>query len=355
MARIIYHESIQNPKKMKTHFLFFLIIGASCIVCKSENHIDTPTKSLPIYAKEINYNDEIIHTKNIRLDSLTENLVDVYNCTVISDVINSYLRMMMPRCDIEIIVKSILSMDCSVIHDSTMRAMSDTLKNLAICQLQNGSRCAGEYLYRYMTTYYDKYIASHESIIQKYFSNNMLYSHFVTEYEDLNEYRILSDSLYQRELLTLLDTEKEINLRCIYALEYAQSSKDDGPFFEEALPYLVAIMSTQEYSPLLYNVWSTWYVMYYHQIGQWDSYEQDRIKNIYCKRCVENTLTHISRHHNDLLAISQFLLFIFPKMGNYEYLGIFDIKEMFAKYYEGKIFHFTLGDSIVEENEHTKR
>ena len=40
-------------------------------------------------------------------------------------------------------------------------------------------------------------------------------------------------------------------------------------------------MSTQEYSPLLYNVWSTWYVMYYHQIGQWDSYEQDRINNDY--------------------------------------------------------------------------
>ena len=329
---------------MKNYILLFFIIGFFGMVCYGENPSNHMPRDVFAYLNSINYNynDETIHATGLQQDSLMIDLVDIYNGAVTMDVIYPYLHEYLRLNEREILSKPLSTMDCAIIHDSTIRAMSNTLKKLTLNYLLDYKMHNEAYRYfaHYTTQYYERYISYFQPIMQKDSSNTTLYSQFEPIHENLKKYRMLSDSLYQKQLLTLLQTEKDFNHRCIYTLEYAHSSKD-GSYFKEAIPYLIAIMSTNEYSPFIYDIWSTWFVMHVAQI---DSY-QDKILNKFRKQCAENVLVYLSQHPKDVSAVNQFLLIAYAGRNGTK-IGICKY-ELFPEYYV-PVFTFTLGDELVE-------
>lgn len=69
------------------------------------------------------------------------------------------------------------------------------------------------------------------------FNDSYDYTKYVPEYKELAEKHLADDSVHQASLLKHIKEDKDINRRCLYALEYAYSSSD-GPYFTEAIPYL---------------------------------------------------------------------------------------------------------------------
>ena len=141
-------------------------------------------------------------------------------------------------------------------------------------------------------------------------------------------------------MLQLLQTEQDINRRCIYALEYAHSSSD-GPHFIEAAPYLVDVMLAGEYSPYLNDIWRTWRAMMSTMMGMSrDSHIPNLKYNEMRKVCALTTLEYIRNHPEDIMAINNFVVLAYTvnihRFGTFMFgnQNVMDQMEMFPEYFD---------------------
>lgn len=162
-----------------------------------------------------------------------------------------------------------------------------------------------EYMGRVIDYYY---IDNFGTMSEEDYNHAIDCSRYVPNYEALAQKRMQDDSVHQAALIQLLQTETDINRRCIYALEYAHSSSD-GPYFTESTPYLVDVMLAGEYSPYLRDVWRTWRVVMGSMMGMSrDSHIPNWKYNIMRRQCAMTILEHIHNHPDDIIAINEFLV-----------------------------------------------
>ena len=259
--------------------------------------------------------DDWLHASEAQLsDPMAKKLVEAYNYSVVwrnlyTDLDLSW-RMWWNRSnmeDINNLYDAIISMDCFTLSDTEMAQLADSLKHaVALAVVDSTSKLYEQYFDRYMgavVDYYDSFHVASESSEQSEDS----YANYVLNYAKLKEKRMLSDSIHQQQLLNLIASETDMNRRCVYAMEYAHSSKD-GPYFVDAIPVLVNIMCTGEYSPILYDIWRTWRTMQAMLMGMSRDSAIPNLQYNALRRIVANTiLNHIMEHPKDAEAIRVFL------------------------------------------------
>lgn len=265
---------------------------------------------------QCNINEWLVPNQDQISNPLIVKLVDAYNCATVSRSVYSDMELVWrfyeDREDEEGLSKIINGfsfLDCSHIQDSTMRAMSNDLKNIAIRATLDSTVDFFSHSEDYDLTAISRYHTNNfgELTEEEYFAlidcNN-----YVPDYDSLTQMRMSDDSLHQVALLELLRTEKDINRRCIYALEYAHSSSD-GPYFMDAVPYLVDVMLAGEYSIYLNDIWRTWRAMMSTMMGRSrDSHIPNWKYNELRKICAKTTLEHIYNHPDDIIAINNFVV-----------------------------------------------
>ena len=346
---------------MKKYFMILVALSIVCVGCKTkenqqhETSIDAYSFSHPdstwydeTQYSDCEYTDWLLPTKKQASNRLTAKLADAYNCAVVwrstySDMekvwrFHPERELCVPLCEL---LDGFCFMECSHIQDSTMRAMSDTLKTIAMRAAQDTAIDFELYHEEYILAAIERYHTDNfGSLTEEMYEKLINCGNYVPNYETMVQKRMQDDSLYQAELLQLLQTELDINRRCIYALEYAHSSSD-GPHFIEAAPYLVDVMLAGEYSPYLNDIWRTWRAMMSTMMGMSrDSHIPNLKYNKMRKVCALTTLEYIRNHPEDIMAINNFVVLAYTvnihRFGTFMFgnQNVMDQMEMFPEYFD---------------------
>lgn len=304
--------------------IFFLLMSMpillmACTKQQSASQSSSTAYQEPEWAnidiESISDKDDWLHASDAQLsDPLARQLVEAYNYSVVwrnlyTDLDLSW-RMWWNNSDvgeINSLYDAIISMDCFTFSDPKMAHLADSLKHaVALAVVDSTSKLYEQYFDRYMgavLNYYDSFHVASES----YNEDEEPYATYVQNYAELQEKRMQSDSIHQQQLLSMIDSATDMNRRCVYAIEYAHSSQD-GPYFIDAIPVLVNIMNTGEYSPFLYDVWRTWRTMQAAHMGMSRDSAIPNLQYNALRRTVANTmLNHIIEHPDDAEAIRAFL------------------------------------------------
>ena len=313
-------------------FSFILLaLGALLLSCKTQT-IKEATASVPQVSDftipdstwyddsemTLCYSDEeLIHpSKEMSKDPFMSKLVDAYNCAVIWRNVYTDMELIWRFCPdhnpssdfMKYIVSNFQSIEYMRIKDDQMRAKCSKYIQAAIRAARDSTATfMGEHdaYADAIFTYYHTDKFGH--LTQELFQQQYDYTQYVPEYDALAEKRVQDDSVHQAVLIKHLKEDKNINRRCLYALEYAYSSSE-GPYFHKAVPYLVEVMLAGQYSPYMADVWRTWRAMMSTHMGMSrDSHIPNVKYNQLRKICAMTVLKHIEQHPDDMLAVNTFL------------------------------------------------
>lgn len=242
-------------------------------------------------------------------DTMVALMQDAYNAHMVFNSVYSDLEIFW-RWEHET-ADDMLRMDLSIIKDPETRQMaSNFCKNIAAYQKDttlDWDRYLSEYM-DYITLRYHDGVALGIDTTYERFESAMDQTQWVPNYKKLLEKRYSSDEDHQKSLLTALDTTRSFNTRCVYALEYAHSC-EDAPYFADAIPYLVKLLTAGQYSAYLYEVWRTWRVLQGMQMGmskdsEIPNYEYNTLRRLSCY----TILCYLHDHPLDPVAVDEFLL-----------------------------------------------
>ena len=273
-------------------------------------------------------------------DSLIIKLVDEYNTCVVWHSIKSDMEMFWRwDCYTD---SAMLSMDLNVFNDDLARDKARQLIERSAAGQRDSTIDVVSPMNEYVSWLSDYYYVGHfinaDSITGDIYWAAIDKANWIEDYASMEEKRGQSDSIYQQQLLTMLDTTTDFNVYCILAIEYAHSDKD-GPHMTEALPYLVKALNAGIYSPMLREAWRTWRAIMTSVMGQSkDSdipnaeYNQLRMISCYTMLC------YIHNHPKDWLAINNYLVTAYQdnicRYGTYMFgnQGMMDRIEMFPEW-----------------------
>lgn len=306
---------------MKKFFYYFICVFffISCQGSKSVDAVDEVVYNVPKYTEpnwlEVDngqcHQDQWMRVPSTMLRSdLIARLVDAYNTDVVWHSVGSDMECFW-RWDV-FTDSSMVEMDLSIIRDDKTRQMaSDLCLTTAHSQHDesiNPNDEMDKYLSFISSSYHISTFIDLDTLSEDAYWEAVKKSNWVSNWEDLFRKRGLSDKKHMSFLRHAMDTASTFNARCVYALEYAHSS-EDGPYFEEGIPYLVKFLTVGRYSPLLPEMWQTWRAMQSSHMGaSKDSdipnaeYNQLRLIACYTMLC------HIQDHPDDWLAINNFLV-----------------------------------------------
>ena len=296
--------------------------------------------------------DDWLHgTQQQKANPLTRKLLDAYNSSVVWHDIEHDLQLyfrfgdqltdendeLAPFTTYE----AIEQLDCSIISDTEISSQARKLKQYAII-LQKDTTQTQYFDYRdtYIGNSVEKFhVSNFGDISEDEYWEMVNPVNWVEDYDSISDKRMSGDSIYQAFLVKQLHEEKDINRRCVYAIEYAHSSTD-GPHFQDAKPYLIQIMTDNKYSPLLKDVWRTWRAIQSAEMGMSKdssipNFEYNRLRN----RCAQTILNHIENHPDDILAIDIFLVLGFcdniNRYGGFAFgnQSVMDQMEVFPEYF----------------------
>lgn len=330
----------------------FAICFASCGSYSKDVQSSSQIKyDVPKYIEPDWYNMEIQNCQCIQnqwitipegmsQDSLIIKLVDEYNTCVVWHSVKSDMEMFWRwDCYTD---SAMLSMDLSIFNDELARDKAQQLIEVSAAGQRDTTIDVVSSMNQYVSWLSDYYNISHffntDSITDEVYWEATDKANWIENYASMEEKRGKSDSIYQQQLLTMLDTTTDFNVYCILAIEYAHSSID-GPHMSEALPYLVKALTAGIYSPMLREAWRTWRAIMTSEMGQSkDSdipnaeYNQLRMISCYTMLC------YIHDNPKDWLAVNNFIMNAYQdnicRYGMYSYgnQGMMERLEMFPEW-----------------------
>lgn len=248
--------------------------------------------------------------------SLVKDLVDVYNSfNILNSIYNDFELWV--RFDINIIdvQGAIDKIDCSVVHDDSIKVYTCDYKKHVLSLLQDTAvhdsikfeKMGMEYSAVY-NKLVNRYHVSHygELSEDKYWK---IYDprNIIQDYDSIYSLRGTDDSLSIAYLKQLADNSKRFDEKCIYTLEYAHAKIDD--FEHPAIPCLEQLIKSNTYSIYLKEIWQTWRCLLQISLG---SSKDSEIPNDRYNRmrmiCAHTILDYIVQHPNDIIAINQFII-----------------------------------------------
>lgn len=275
-------------------------------------------------------------------DSFIIKLVDAYNACVVWHSIKSDMEMFWRwDCYTD---SAMLGMDLSVFHDNLARDMARLLVEKTAAGQRDSTIDVVVPMNQYVSWLSDYFNISHffntDSITDEIYWAATDKANWIENYASMEEKRGQSDSIYQQQLLTMLDTTTDFNVYCILAIEYAHSDID-GPHMTEALPYLVKALTAGIYSPMLRETWRTWRAIMTSEMGQSKdsdipNAEYNKLRMISCY----TMLCYIHDNPNDWLAVNNFLVTSYEdnicRYGTFSFgnQGMMDRIEMFPEWKE---------------------
>lgn len=248
--------------------------------------------------------------------SLVKDLMDIYNgFNILNSIYNDFELWV--RFDINVIdvQSAIEKIDCSIIHDDSIKVYTCDYKEHVISLLQDTAVHDSIKLKKigmeYSTVYsklVDRYHVSHygELSEDKY---RKIYNprNIIQDYESIYSLRGTEDSLSIAYLKQLADNSNSFDEKCIYTLEYAHAKTDD--FEHPAIPCLEQLMKSDTYSIYLKEIWQTWRCLLQISSG---SSKDSEIPNDHYNRmrmiCAHTILNYTVQHPNDIMAINQFII-----------------------------------------------
>ena len=305
---------------MKRFVVMMMFLPCILMACTQKK----AKKSTPISYQEpewgmidiesISDKDDWLHASEEQLDdTLARQLVDMYNYSVVwrnlyTDLDLSW-RLWTNECnteEFEYLRDAVLAMDCSMLMDTNMAHLADSLKQSVAQVIMDSAYLDYVYYFnRFMLPgleCYDRFLSECESEEDV----DEPYALYVDNYDELKAMRMKNDSVHQEKLLAMIAAEEDINRKCVYAMEYAHSS-DQGPNFDSAIPVLVEMMCMGEYSPILSDIWRTWRTMQAMQMGMSRDSAIPNLQYNALRRIVANTMiNHIMEYPEDHMAIKMF-------------------------------------------------
>lgn len=247
--------------------------------------------------------------RKLMQDSLIVRLLDAYNACVVWHSVG---------CDMEVFWRwevftdsAMLGMDLSNIKDiQTRRKAKQFIAHMAAAQ-RDTSIDVQQIMDQYLEWTSERYNITNfcdvESITEEAALLAMDPAQWISNYAELKAKRGLSDTIFQQQLVAVLDTITNFNAYCVLAIEYAHSSAD-GPWARDALPYLEKALTSGIYSPLLSSVWRTWRASLSTQMGESkDSNIPNAEYNQLRMLCCYTMLCYIHDYPDDIFAIDNYL------------------------------------------------
>jgi len=279
---------------------------------------------------------------DVKPTALILNLQDAYNAEVVLHSAYSDMELFWRwECRTDTAMREL---DLSIFHDNdTKNEASRLLTTFADAQADS-TIDVSEVLYAFEAMLCQRYHAScfmdTGMITEEVYWQALDKSQWVNDYDALYALRDKSDSLHQASLLERFGRSKDINERCVLALEYAHSS-EDGPYFTQAIPLLEQVLTAGEYSPLLMEAWRTWRALMTTRMGaSKDSDIPNAEFNALRRVCCTTMLRHIAAHPDDWMAINNFLVCGYLdnilRYGDYPFgnQSMMERLEVFCTYYD---------------------
>lgn len=316
---------------MRTSNFFFILILITLIICLSSCSNGKSTNAttqfaqkaynVPEYIEPDWYGNEIDNIQceqdqwlrvppKIQQDALISRLVDAYNASVVWHSVMSDMEVFW-RWEVNT-DSAMLAMDLSIITDEQTRSKAKQLVEQSAASQQDTTINANTAMNEYLAWLTDSYNISNffdiNAITEDVYLQANDKSQWVENYDELEAKRGLSDSIYQQQLIAMMDTTTDFNVYCVLAIEYAHSSVD-GPHIHEALPYLQRALTSGVYSPMLREVWQTWRAIQADEMGHSkDSDIPNAEYNQLRMICCYTMLCYIHDHPTDWLAMNNYLV-----------------------------------------------
>lgn len=197
-----------------------------------------------------------------RNSKFVDTLVWLYNATQLLDVmiydcstIDRYNEDFNPK----LYADAISGIDVSGIGDEELSDAFLALSQAIATDIRNGQRTD--------TIYYDEIRQLH-GVMDKLFDNfvDSRYkdvvcdcSKYVADYETIHAKSIADTAHYREELLQMLFDEEDFEKQCVYAREFAYANYHNmNGKTVDVVAVIEPLLSTAEYSPLLFDLWLMW-------------------------------------------------------------------------------------------------
>lgn len=159
------------------------------------------------------------------------------------------------------IADSIMRLDCSIIHNDTLRnCVQHARDNLAyhVRNKQQKGEEKVEEAYSQLFHFWDVRVKPMLNKAEEEYESYIERTGYFDNFESVLEKRGMSDTTYQQEILTNLYLAKTPAERHIYAIEFAHSDSTNASFLVGAAVLNREFVDNPQYSPYLSEMWKTW-------------------------------------------------------------------------------------------------
>ena len=323
-------------KKITPIISVFLVMLAACQHRESGNSSDSLAPDSGghyIMIKTLSDEDQWLKVSQNDLKSdLTRKLADAYNAAVVKNSIFTDFDLQMHfGGDEGMVADAINSLDLTMIHDKDVSSkLKDYKKEMLYLLSANPDEVdqtihnpykAEDDLYRFLA---EKY---HVTKLGEFDEERYLKEYYncpsVPEWEELREKR--GEQNMVKELKKKMESAKDFDARCIYAIEILHAYESDTCYYENpALPIMEALIMKKKYSLYLNEIWQKWRALYQSKTGaSRDSEIPNRLYNEYRNMCACTILFHIEAHPDDINAINEFVVMAYKedilRIGDFSY------------------------------------
>lgn len=160
--------------------------------------------------------------------------------------------------------------------------------------------------------FYDTFDKFFSALLNNRFSKNEFTPQSVlADYENIHAKALTDTALFQRELLNKTLAECDFSKKCVLAREYAYSNYNSPKRNDkEVVAVIDIILRTNEYSPLLRDLWRMWRVMLQMNIfggRSNDSAMYNLFYNDMRNRIALVYIDHLVHNPNDTIAFMEFV------------------------------------------------
>lgn len=204
------------------------------------------------------------------------------------------------------IADSIMYLDCSIIHNDTLRRyLQQARDNLAYYERnkqQKGEKKV-EKAYNQLFDFLDVRVKPMLVNVTAEYESYMARTGYFDNFDSIIAKRSMSDITYQQEILTNLYLAKTPAERHVYAIEFAHSGDYYVFFFAGAAVLNREFVSNPKYSPYLSEMWKTWRAGLTYFIGASSSaYIPNHVYNQKRAQIAATIIQYIEDNPTDFLA-----------------------------------------------------
>lgn len=254
-------------------------------------------------------------------DALNEQetrLIDAYNSAVIwASILTDFDLQNRFEFENENVVNAVKAIDISIIKDKEIKQkLSDYKKEMIyfmsvnpddVDQNKHNPWKSAEDLYRYISKKY--YITTFGKIESDSYWKEYDACASVPEWDELKKKR--GDAKLYEKMESKCTTAKDIDARCVYAIELAHAyfPKRKSEVIDPPTQIFESIMNEKKYSLYLNELWQKWRVLYQKSKGaSRDSEIPNSYYNKFRNICATTIFMYIRNHPNDIKAINEFLV-----------------------------------------------